>query len=217
MNLLKNQPFKRHMISMLLLAYCLLGSGCTTLIAQDHKNQSDIADSEHTQSIILKTMGSFMFGGTLTKTEEGETFHGDHGYAQYYIPRNSREYPLVMWHGMGQSGKSWESTPDGREGFMSILPRHDWSVYIIDQPRRGRAGYTKARSSDPGAIPTTARESSVWNAFRNGVWAPPEVGSREMRPPSTSFSASRHPTRGKIRSTRSIGPSWEAQWLNCSA
>lgn len=39
--------------------------------------------SEEQRPITLKTMGSLFFGGTVTKTETGETFHGDHGYAQY--------------------------------------------------------------------------------------------------------------------------------------
>lgn len=125
--------------------------------------------------IVLKTMGSLFFGGTVTKMENGETFHGDHGYAQFYIPQNARQYPLILWHGMGQSGRSWESTPDGREGFQAILTRNDWPVYIIDQPRRGRAGYTNATPDDPSKVSTTARESGVWNAFRNGEWVPPNA------------------------------------------
>lgn len=103
--------------------------------------------------ITLKTMGSLFFGGTVTRAEDGEPFHGDHGCAQYYIPQNSRNYPLVMWHGIGQSGKTFESTPDGREGFMSILPRRDWAVYIIDQPRRGRAGRTQTVETGRFAVP----------------------------------------------------------------
>lgn len=131
--------------------------------------------SEEQRPITLKTMGSLFFGGTVTKMETGETFHGDHGYAQYYIPRNARQYPLILWHGMGQSGRSWESTPDGREGFQAILTRNDWPLYIIDQPRRGRAGYTQAHPDDPTKVTTTARESGVWNAFRNGEWVPPNA------------------------------------------
>lgn len=82
--------------------------------------------------IVLKTMGSLFFGGTVQTLPNGETFHGDHGYAQFYIPQNARTYPLIMWHGIGQSGRTYESTPDGREGYMAILPRRDWPVYIID-------------------------------------------------------------------------------------
>ncbi|MFV8325880.1 hypothetical protein [Flavobacterium sp. ZS1P14] len=123
--------------------------------------------------IILKTMGSLFFGGTVSKTESGETYHGDHGYAQYYIPQHSRSYPIVMMHGIGQSGKAYESTPDGREGYMSILPRRDWSIYIIDQPRRGRAGYTMSKIDTQKSVPTILQESAVWDAFRNGIWKRP--------------------------------------------
>lgn len=124
--------------------------------------------------IVLRTMGSLFFGGSVTKTPDGETFHGDHGYAQYYIPQESRTYPLVMWHGIGQSGKTYESTPDGREGYQAILPRRDWSVYIVDQPRRGRAGYTQSTIDTKNAVPTILQESAVWDAFRNGIWKRPD-------------------------------------------
>lgn len=124
--------------------------------------------------IVLKTMGSLFFGGTVQTLPNGETFHGDHGYAQFYIPQNARTYPLIMWHGIGQSGRTYESTPDGREGYMAILPRRDWPVYIIDQPRRGRAGYTASKVDMTNAVPTITSESGVWDAFRNGLWLTPE-------------------------------------------
>ena len=124
--------------------------------------------------IILKTMGSLFFGGTVSRDEKtGQTFHGDHGYAQFYIPENAKNLPIIMWHGIGQSGRSFESTPDGREGFQALLPRDGWAVYLIDQPRRGRAGRTQ--SVMPKAdIPTTMTESGVWDAFRMGRWNVPE-------------------------------------------
>ncbi len=123
--------------------------------------------------IVLRTMGSLFFGGTVTQADNGVTFHGDSGYAQYYIPQNSRQYPLVMWHGIGQSGKTYESTPDGREGFQAILTRRDWPVYIIDQPRRGRAGRTQAKMAE-FVPPVLASEDGAWNAFRVGTWVPPQ-------------------------------------------
>ena len=45
-----------------------------------------------------------------------------------------------MWHGAGQFSKSWETTPDGREGFQNIFLRRRFATYLIDQPRRGDAG-----------------------------------------------------------------------------
>lgn len=139
------------------------------------------ASAAETAPIELATMGSFAFGGTLETRPNGEPFHGDHGYAQYYVAAHSRTLPIVMWHGVGQSGKSFESTPDGREGYQAILPRRDWSVYIVDQPRRGRAGYTLAPAAKP-SIPTTASELGLWRAFRIGTW--PQEGPASIYPGS---------------------------------
>lgn len=57
------------------------------------------------------------------------------------------------------------------------MTRNDWPVYIIDQPRRGRAGYTQSAAPNRDAVPTTSRESSAWNAFRNGIWVPPQAAT----------------------------------------
>lgn len=120
--------------------------------------------------IKLRTMGSLFFGGTVTATSDGETIHGDHGYAQYFVPWESKNYPIILWHGIGQSGKAFETTMDGREGYMSILPRRNWPVYIIDQPRRGRAGLTAAKADTNSLVPSVMPESGAWAAFRNGMW-----------------------------------------------
>jgi len=127
--------------------------------------------------ITLDRMGSFFFGGRVIRNSSGDSFHGDHGYAQFFIPQRARNYPLIMWHGLEQSGKTWESTPDGRDGFWQIFTRRDWPVYILDQPRRGRAGRAIPDEVETGtaAIPTIERESSAWMTFRLGVWQPPDA------------------------------------------
>jgi alpha/beta hydrolase family protein len=84
----------------------------------------------------------------------------------YQIPVNPRELPLVMWHGGGQFGKTWESTPDGRQGFQTMFLRRGWGVYVLDQPRRGRAG----RSTDSITITPVASEQDLFNVFRLGIW-----------------------------------------------
>ncbi|TWI62519.1 hypothetical protein IP91_04039 [Pseudoduganella lurida] len=175
MSIYRIQAFPPRLLSLALAA--LLASGCTTAVTgvQPASQPAAASGSGKPQApLVLRTMGSLYFGGTVTRAADGETFHGDHGYAQYYIPEHARTLPIVMWHGIGQSGRSFESTPDGREGFMSILPRRDWPVYIIDQPRRGRAGRTQAQADSGYAVPTTLRESAAWDAFRVGVWTPPK-------------------------------------------
>jgi pimeloyl-ACP methyl ester carboxylesterase len=133
--------------------------------------------------ITLSTMGSFFFAGRILKNELGDTCHGDHGYAQYFVPQAARQFPLILWHGIGQSGKTWESTPDGRDGFWQILTRRDWPLYIIDQPRRGRAGRVAIEHTEsvtPEAHPPLDSEATAWNTFRLGIWQPP--GTPEFYP-----------------------------------
>jgi hypothetical protein len=82
------------------------------------------------------------------------------------VPANVRRLPLVFWHGHGQSGKTWETTPDGREGFQTIFLRRRFPVYVIDQPRRGRA----AKSTQPLNLVATPDEQMWFGVFRLGVW-----------------------------------------------
>lgn len=126
--------------------------------------------------LVIKEQGSFAVGGTIitnpgtfdpyTRTPEGQTFHGDHAYVFYQIPDNNRKLPLVFWHGFGQFSKTWETTPDGREGFQNIFLRRKFSTYLIDQPRRGNAG----RSTVEATITPTPDEQEWFGTFRLGIW-----------------------------------------------
>jgi pimeloyl-ACP methyl ester carboxylesterase len=92
--------------------------------------------------------------------------HGDHAYAFYQKPVNARKYPLMFLHGAGQFSKTWESTPDGREGFQNIFLRRNFSVYLIDQPRRGGAG----RSTVALNVTPNSDEQMWFTQFRVGIW-----------------------------------------------
>ena len=126
--------------------------------------------------IQIQEQGSFAVGGSvisnpgtfdaIKRTPEGQTFHGDHAYVFYQIPVKARKLPLVFWHGIGQFSKTWETTPDGREGFQNIFLRRNYSVYLMDQPRRGNAG----RSTVDATINPTPDEQFWFNIFRVGVW-----------------------------------------------
>jgi pimeloyl-ACP methyl ester carboxylesterase len=105
-------------------------------------------------AIVLAEQGSFFVGGRQvtgagaydpTKarehTNEGNVFWVDQLYAQYQIPVDARKFPLVLVHGGGGTGRVWETTPDGREGYQTIFVRRGFPVYIVDFPRRGRASF----------------------------------------------------------------------------
>lgn len=140
-------------------------------------NFSSSAQSNSKQKpLVIQEQGSFAVGGTVITnpgifdpykpTPEGQTFRGDHAYVFYQVPVKARKYPLVMWHGIGQFSKTFETTPDGREGYQNIYLRNNYSVYLIDQPRRGNAG----RSTVTATINPTPDEQQWFDVFRVGVW-----------------------------------------------
>jgi hypothetical protein len=128
------------------------------------------------EALVIREQGSFAVGGSIVTqpgtfdplhpTPEGQTYHGDHAYVFYQIPVKARKFPLVFWHGAGQFSKTWETTPDGREGFQNIFLRRGFSVYLIDQPRRGDAG----RSTIPASLVPVPDEQEWYDKFRIGIW-----------------------------------------------
>ena len=126
--------------------------------------------------IIVQEQGSFLVGGTMATspgkfdpykpTSDGQTYRGDHAYVFYQVPPKARKFPLILWHGFGQFSKTWETTPDGREGYQNIFLRRGFGVYVIDQPRRGDAG----RSMVEATLKPTPDEQTWFGAFRIGVW-----------------------------------------------
>jgi pimeloyl-ACP methyl ester carboxylesterase len=127
--------------------------------------------------LVIEDQGTFLVGGTVIRdpgtfdpteftSSAGGTLHGDHAYVQYQIPENAHRLPVVLLHGGGQFSKTWETTPDGREGYQNILLRRGWPVYILDQPRRGRAGQgTVGTTFSP-----TTNSGSLWQIFRLGLY-----------------------------------------------
>src|SRR5688500_20342405 len=76
--------------------------------------------------LVLKAQGSFFVGGDKveqTQGELGDLGHGGHitvnqMYVRYMVPQDGDgNVPVVMVHGATLTGKSWETTPDGRMGW----------------------------------------------------------------------------------------------------
>lgn len=136
-----------------------------------------LVQSAYAGPLIIREQGSFSAGGTIITAPgtfdaknpldpKGQTYHGDHASVFYQIPENPHKYPIIMLHGAGQSSRTWESTPDGREGFQNIFLRRGFSTYLVDQPRRASAGRTTAE----GVVTSTPDEQLWFNQFRIGIW-----------------------------------------------
>jgi pimeloyl-ACP methyl ester carboxylesterase len=113
------------------------------------------------EPIALRDMGSFHIGGRvveisgrpvqeivrvpggpLSRLDPNGRFQVEQMYVQYFLPQNRKgKYPLLLWHGGGLTGASFETTPDGREGWLNMFIRKGWDVYISDAVERGRSGF----------------------------------------------------------------------------
>ncbi|MBR1148257.1 esterase [Bradyrhizobium sp. AUGA SZCCT0431] len=115
------------------------------------------------EPIALRDMGSFHVGGRLVeisgkpvkevtftpggvpaKVDPNGTYQVEQMYVQYFLPAVEKgAYPLLMWHGGGLTGVTYETTPDGREGWLNYFLRKGWAVYNSDAVERGRAGWAQ--------------------------------------------------------------------------
>lgn len=132
--------------------------------------------------LIISKQGSFTVGGTVLKhpgeydnsqfigwgksVEQGQSYHADHAVVDYQLPANAHTLPLVFIHGYGQSARCWQTTPDGREGFNTLMLRRGFGTYLVDLPGRGRAGRTTAQME----LKPLADEQLWFDIFRIGEW-----------------------------------------------
>lgn len=143
------------------------------LSACTNTESTKTASSEN--SLVIKQQGVFAIGGTViaeegtfdpnNPTAAGQTLHVDHATVQYQIPENAKRLPLIFWHGFGQTARTWQTTPDGREGFQTIFLRKQYPVYLLDQPRRGQGG----RSSQVATVSATPDDQYWFGMFRLGI------------------------------------------------
>ena len=99
-------------------------------------------------------------------------FEVEQMYAQYVkLAAPSAKYPLLLMHGGGLTGVTWETTPDGRPGWQMFFLRAGHTVYVSDAVERGRASwarYPEIWKSEP--IFRTKKEA--WELFRIGTYDP---------------------------------------------
>src|SRR5436190_15803316 len=140
------------------------------------------------EPISLRDMGSFHVGGRLVticgkpvkevtftpggvpaKVDPNGVYAVESMYVQYFIPQNPRgALPLLMWHGGGLAGVTYETTPDGREGWLNYFIKKGWAVYNSDAVERGRAGWAMYPDVFKGE-PVFLTKENPFDRFRIGA------------------------------------------------
>ena len=140
--------------------------------------------------LTLQSRGSFLVGGeSVEQTPAQLSFFtgqlpdtGGHVtvnqmYVEYMVPAADNGVPVVMLHGATLTGKSYDTTPDGRMGWYEYFVRQGHPVYVPDQVSRGRSGfdiatYNEVRAGEQplSALPNFWRfaDELVWTQFRFG-------------------------------------------------
>lgn len=89
----------------------------------------------------LGRKGAFYVGGEIAG-EEGKHFMSDQMFVEVLEPKEvTHPYPVIMFHGAGQSNMNWLITPDGRKGWADYFVEHGFTVYLAEQPARARSAY----------------------------------------------------------------------------
>jgi hypothetical protein len=176
------------------------------------------------EPIALRDMGSFHVGGRLVeisgkpvkeitftpggvpaKVDPNGTYQVEQMYVQYFLPENENgAYPLLLWHGGGLTGVTFETTPDGREGWLNYFLRKGWSVYNSDAVERGRAGWAQYPDIFKGE-PVFLTTSDPFERFRIGAGPgsyDPDPAKRKLMP------GSQFPNEGYENFVKQNVPRW---------
>lgn len=139
------------------------------------------------EPLVIEKQGSFFVNGKTvvsafpngTGTPTPGKITVDQMYVQYQIPqvRARRAFPVIMVHGSAHTGKTYEETPDGREGWQTYFLRKGIPVYVVDHAGRARSGFdptpgNQARlDGSPQRIPRFQKftDENAWLAFRIGA------------------------------------------------
>lgn len=140
------------------------------------------------QPIVLRDMGSFHIGGepfvvsgepvkevkftangVPLKIDPNGTYMVGQMYVQYFIPEPRKgAVPLLMWHGGGLTGVTYETTPDGRPGWLNDFLRKGWAVYNSDAVERGRSGWPATAKPVWQGDPVLVTAANAYERFRIG-------------------------------------------------
>ncbi|MDC7786193.1 esterase [Rhodoplanes sp. TEM] len=140
--------------------------------------------------LVLAKQGSFFVGGRTIKSDTLSTLPAyapsgtitvEQMYVRYQVPVEARRPPVTLIHGCCLTGKTWETTPDGRMGWDEYFVRRGHPTYVIDQVSRGRS------SADPSLVNSVrlgktppdktppifaAGQEAAWAIFRFGTEYP---------------------------------------------
>ncbi|MEO7402979.1 MAG: alpha/beta fold hydrolase [Burkholderiales bacterium] len=110
----------------------------------------------------------FTAGSAPFRVDPNGDFETEQMYAQYIKLANPKgRYPILMIHGGGLSGVTWETKPDGAPGWQMSFLRAGYDVYVADAVERGRASWSRYPEVYK-TEPFFRTKKEAWELFRIG-------------------------------------------------
>ncbi len=124
---------------------------------------------------------------------------------EYRLAEPRHPHPVLLWHGGGMTGAQWESTPDGRQGWLWRLLQSGYDVFVADAPERGRASWAMYPQIYDAA-PIFRSKEEAWQLFRIG----PADGYAPAGQPRRAYPAQQFPDDAFDAFAKQFVPRWLA-------
>ncbi|MCO4893526.1 esterase [Cupriavidus sp. WGtm5] len=123
---------------------------------------------------------------------------------QFDLAAPTAKYPLLMWHGGGMTGATWECTPDGRPGWHDFFMRKGYDTFVSDAVERGRASWAPAYVVSE--MPEHRTLEQAWDIFRFGPMAGYDAANAKRQ----AFAGQRFP----IHALDELAKQFVARWTS---
>jgi hypothetical protein len=144
-----------------------------------------------TKPLVIARQGSLEAGGAFINCDANDGgdpaswrwpsghLQVDHVHAHFQYPTEQTfPFPILFNPGGGHTARVYDTTPDGREGWLTLFLREGFATYGVDRVNTGRSGVdvaainrVKLGRCDPQTLPAINRYAaeSCWTTFR---WGP---------------------------------------------
>lgn len=147
---------------------------------------------------------SFTAGMAPIKVNPNGQFETGQMYVQYVkLAQPESKLPILMWHGGGLTGVTWETKPDGQPGWQQFFLEAGYDTYVSDAVERGRASwsrYPEIYKSEP--FFRTKEEG--WHLFRIG----PQEGWSAQPAERRAFEGQQFPVEAYDQFAKEFVPRW---------
>ena len=143
----------------------------------------------------------FTPGAPPIKSDPNGDFEVEQMYVQFVkLSQPKAKYPILLWHGGGLSGVTWETKPDGQPGWQQSFLNAGFDTYVSDAVERGRASWARFPEIFKGE-PFFRAKKEAWELFRIG----PTYTTSDKR---ESFAGTQFPIESFDQFAKQSVPRW---------